>query len=247
VTSLFTNPNADPHLFESDAADAAKLAEASVVVENGAGYDTFMHGLLGADSGHPTIVTVATVLHMTGGDPNPHFWYDIPAVPRVAAAITAALARAAPSDAAAFRANLRTFDASLTPLTATLSTIRTQFSGAPVAYTERVPGYALASAHLAVKTPIGFAKAIEDGVDPGPGDTLAMERLITAHHIVALLYNTQTVTPVTSQIRALATKNKIPVVGVAETMPPSAHSYQQWQQSQLTALLHALEKSGPTT
>src|SRR5271163_4412270 len=66
VTSLITNPNADPHLFETDAADAATLAEAKVVIENGAGYDTWMGSLLGADSGHPTVVNAASVLHVTG-------------------------------------------------------------------------------------------------------------------------------------------------------------------------------------
>ena len=87
VTSLITNPNADPHLFETDAADAATLAEARVVIENGAGYDTWMNSLLGADSGHTTVVNAASVLHVTGSDPNPHLWYDIPRVPSVAAAI----------------------------------------------------------------------------------------------------------------------------------------------------------------
>ena len=116
VTSLITNPNADPHLFETDAADAATLAQAQVVVENGAGYDTWMSSLLSADGGSPRIVTAATVLHITGSDPNPHLWYDIPRVPTVAAAIAAALTKAAPRDAATFKANLATFDASLAPL-----------------------------------------------------------------------------------------------------------------------------------
>jgi zinc/manganese transport system substrate-binding protein len=243
VTSLITNPNADPHLFESDALDAAKLAQAKVVIENGVNYDTWMHSLLGADSGNPTIVTAANVLHVTGSDPNPHLWYDIPEVPKVAAAITAALTKADPHDAAMFNANLSRFDASLQPLDATLTTIGARFANAPVAYTERVPGYALAAAKLDVKTPSGFARAVEDGVDPGPADTLAMQRLITRHKIDVLLYNVQTVTPVTTQIRTLAKQHDIPIVGVSETMPANAHNYQQWQQSQLTALLHALEQS----
>ena len=52
VTSLITSPNADPHLFETNAQDAAVLAEAQVVIENGAGYDTWMGSLLSADCGH---------------------------------------------------------------------------------------------------------------------------------------------------------------------------------------------------
>jgi zinc/manganese transport system substrate-binding protein len=243
VTSLITNPNADPHLFETDAADAATLAQAQVVVENGAGYDTWMGSLLGADGGSPRVVTAANVLHVTGSDPNPHLWYDIPRVPTVAAAIAGALEKAAPRDAATFTRNLATFDASLAPLNATLTTIKAHFHNVPVAYTERVPGYALAVAGLDVKTPPGFARAIEDGTDPGPADTLAMQKLITDHDINVLLYNVQTVTPVTTQIRALARSHGIPVVGVSETMPAGAPTYQQWQQSQLTDLLHALESS----
>ncbi len=243
VTSLITNPNADPHLFETDAEDAATLAQAQVVVENGAGYDTWMGSLLGADGGQPQIVNAASVLHITGSDPNPHLWYDIPRVPAVAAAIAGALEKAAPQDAATFKGNLATFDASLAPLNATLATIKTHFHDVAVAYTERVPGYALAAADLDVKTPPGFARAIEDGTDPGPADTLAMQKLLTDHDINVLLYNVQTVTPVTTQIRGLARSHGIPVVGVSETMPAGAATYQQWQQSQLTNLLHALESS----
>ena len=112
-----------------------------------------------------------------------------------------------------------------------------------VAYTERVPGYTLAVADLDVKTPPGFARAIEDGVDPGPADTLAMQQLIDHHDINVLLYNVQTVTPVTTQIRTLAKQHGIPVVGVSETMPAGVATYQQWQQSQLTNLLHTLGSS----
>jgi zinc/manganese transport system substrate-binding protein len=202
-----------------------------------------MRSLLGADAGHPRIVVAASVLHGGGSDPNPHLWYDIPRVPAVAAAIAAALAKAAPRDAPAFRANLARFDASLLPLNATLATIKKQFHNVSVAYTERVPGYVLAAADLDVKTPPGFARSIEEGVDPGPADTLAMQQLITKHDINVLLYNVQTVTPVTAQMRTLATQHAIPVVGVSETMPASAATYQRWQQSQLTRLLHALQSS----
>ena len=243
VTSLITNPNADPHLFETDAADAATLAEAKVVIENGAGYDTWMSSLLGADGGSARVVNAADVLHITGSDPNPHLWYDIPRVPTVAAAIAAALEKAAPQDAATFKANLAAFDASLAPLTATLATIKTHFHNVPVAYTERVPGYALSLADLHVVTPPGFARAVEDGTDPSPADTLAMQRLLDDHDINVLLYNVQTVTPVTTQIRSLARQHHIPVVGVSETMPADVATYQQWQQSQLNALLHALTSS----
>ncbi len=179
VTSLITDPNADPHLFETDAREAATLAQAQVVIENGAGYDTWMRSLLAADGGHPQIVIAASVLHVTGSDPNPHLWYDIPRVPTVAAAIAAALAKAAPRDAPAFRANLAHFDASLLPLNATLASIKKQFHHVSVAYTERVPGYALAAADLDVKTPPGFAALHRGRRRSGAGRHL---RHAAAHH-----------------------------------------------------------------
>ncbi len=243
VTSLITSPSADPHLFETDAHDAALLAEAKVVVENGAGYDTWMGSLLSADGGHPRVVNAASVLQVTGSDPNPHLWYDLPRVPTVAAAIAAALTKAAPDDASTFAKNLATFDASLKPLDATLATIKQHFHNVSVAYTERVPGYLLAAADLDVKTPPGFARSIEDGTDPGAADTVAMRQLLTNHDINVLLYNVQTVTAVTTQMRTLAKQHGIPVVGVSETMPTTAHTYQQWQKAQLTNLLHALQES----
>ena len=234
VTSLITNPNADPHLFETDAADAATLAQAQVVIENGAGYDTWMSSLLGADGGHPRLVNAATVLHVTGQRPQPP-----PLVRHPPRAHRGGRHRGrAREGGAAGRADLQGQPGRVRrvprPARRDAGHHQARFHDVPVAYTERVPGYALAVADLDVKTPPGFARAIEDGVDPGPADTLAMQRLLDDHDINVLLYNVQTVTPVTTQMRALARQHGIPVVGVSETMPAGAATYQQWQQSQLT-------------
>lgn len=241
VTSILTSPTADPHLYESDVANAVAVAEAALVIENGAGYDDFVSQLLGATS-HPgrVVVSVQEVLGATGPDANPHFWYDIPRVTEVAHAIEAALARLDPHDAKAFAAGLAVFDASLRPIEAVIGRIRQRYPGAPVAYTERVPGYLLAAAGLKVLTPPGLAAAIEDGIDPGPGDTVVMDGLFTGRKVRVLLYNAQVVSAVTQHVRALARQARIPVVGVTETMPPSYRSYQAWQLAQASALLLAL-------
>jgi len=242
VTSLLTSPAADPHLYESDVEDAVAVAEAGLVIENGAGYDEFLTQLLGATRHQGRVVISAqNILGATGPDVNPHFWYDIRRVPEVAGAIEAALARLEPGDAGAFAADLAAFDASLRPLRAVIARIRQRYPGAPVAYTERVPGYLLAAAGLRVLTPPGFAAAIEDGTDPSPRDTVVMDGLFTGHKVKVLLYNAQVVSPVTQQLRSLAIAARVPVVGVTETMPPAARDYQAWQLSQAQAILLALE------
>ena len=241
VTSILSSPTADPHLYEADVSNAVAVAEAGLVIENGAGYDDFLAQLLGATSNAGrVVVSVQAVLGAWSPDVNPHFWYDIPEVPRVAAAIEAALARLDRGDAEVFAANLKAFDASLTPLEAVIARIRERYRGAPVAYTERVPGYLLQAAGLTVASPPGFAAAIEDGNEPGAADTARMYQLVTEHRVRVLLYNAQAVSPVTQHVRALAQQAGVPVVALTETMPRAYRSYQAWQLAQASALLSAL-------
>ena len=241
VSSILSNPGTDPHLYESDVASALAVAQARLVIANGAGYDNFVSQLLGvtANAGR-VVLSVQAVLGAYGPDVNPHFWYDVPRVPQVAAAIEAALARLDPRNAKVFAANLAVFDASLRPVEAVIASIRHRYPGAPVAYTERVPGYLLQAAGLEVVTPPGFAAAIENGNDPSPGDTAEMFQLITGHKAKALLNNAQATSAVTQQVQALARRSGVPVVPVTETMPPAYRSYQAWQLAQATALLNAL-------
>jgi zinc/manganese transport system substrate-binding protein len=72
LTLILSDPAADPHLYESDVADAIAVAEAGLVIENGAGYDTFLTQLLGATM-HPgrVVISVQNVLGAAGPDVNP--------------------------------------------------------------------------------------------------------------------------------------------------------------------------------
>src|ERR1700712_1932355 len=42
ASSVMSNPNTDPHSFEASAQVAAAVSSASIVVQNGLGYDSFM-------------------------------------------------------------------------------------------------------------------------------------------------------------------------------------------------------------
>jgi zinc/manganese transport system substrate-binding protein len=241
VSSIISDPTADPHQYESDSRDATTVARADVVVKNGAGYDDAIGKLLSVTSKHGRVVlSVDEVLHRTGGGVNPHFWYDLPHLPAVAAAIESALSDADPGDRAAFSAGEQRFVASLAPLDRVLTRIRTRYPDAPVAYTERVPGYLLEAAGLNVVSPPGFAQAIEDGNEPSAQDTQAMDDLVSGRHTRVLLYNAQATSPVTDHVRDLAQRSGVPVVAVTETQPRDAASFQAWQLAQLNAMLHAL-------
>jgi zinc/manganese transport system substrate-binding protein len=242
VTSIISDPNADPHEYESSAKNAAAIAKADVVVENGLGYDDFMDKLLSASprSGRD-VLSVAKILSIGGDNPNPHIWYDTARLPAVAAAIVTELSARDPGDAATFAANEKTFVASLDPLLAVIAQIKARYAGTAVAYTERVPGYLLDAAGLKVGIPASFAQAIEDGNDPSPADTSAFDDAITSKSVKVLLYNAQVTSPTTDKIKALATKSGLPIVGVTETLPSDDKTFQAWQLRQDQDLLRALQ------
>ena len=51
VTAVMSNPNTDPHSFESSPKVATEVAGAQLVVQNGLGYDDFMDKIEQADAG----------------------------------------------------------------------------------------------------------------------------------------------------------------------------------------------------
>jgi zinc/manganese transport system substrate-binding protein len=239
VTSIISDPNTDPHLYESSAENASAVNAARIVIANGLGYDDFISKLLAASpKTDQQVLTVSDILHAPIGA-NQHLWYDIPRIHIVASSITDALITADPDHKTDYKNNLIAFNISLGNLQKDIDTIERTYPHAPVAFTEPVPVYVLAAAGLDNRTPEGFAKAIEEGNDPSPGDTNAMEALLRNKQIKALLYNAQATSPVTEHIKGMARQNGIPVIGVTETLP--AHeSYQSWQHKQLSQLLQAL-------
>jgi zinc/manganese transport system substrate-binding protein len=234
VTSILSDPNTDPHLFEPGTANGLAVSKAGVVVQNGLGYDAFMQKLEdAAPSGKRRVLVVADVIPHGS---NPHLWYDLPQMPKVAAAIARELSAADPAHASAYRDRARRFSASLGPA---LAALRTLPAGAPVAYTEPVPGYLIRAAGLRNLAPDSFARQIEEGNEPSASAVSAMAALIREHRIKALLYNAQAVSPITARLRSLAQSEHVAVVPVTETLP-AGHTYQRWQLGQIEALRKAL-------
>jgi zinc/manganese transport system substrate-binding protein len=242
VTSILTSPSADPHLFEPGTSTGLAVSEAKVALQNGLGYDAFMTKLEdAAPSKSRRVVTMADVLGVRGKDANPHLWYDVPRLDRIAGAIADAFVQADPPHASAYRAGLSRFERSLAPLRREVATIREQFHGAPVAYTEPVPAYLLTAAGLRNLAPDSFTRPVEEGTELSPSAVAAMDELVSKHRIRVLLYNSQAVTPTTARLRDAAREAGIPVVPVTETLPPGL-TFQHWQLRQARALAAALAK-----
>jgi zinc/manganese transport system substrate-binding protein/manganese/iron transport system substrate-binding protein len=119
VTGLF-KPNVDPHDFEPSPADVNTIARADLVIENGAGLESWLHDTI-ANSGFqgPLVDTSQGVqLRMVGDQPDPHIWQNPRNAMIMAANIEHALAAADPADAGVFRANLAAYTSQLQALDA---------------------------------------------------------------------------------------------------------------------------------
>jgi zinc/manganese transport system substrate-binding protein/manganese/iron transport system substrate-binding protein len=117
VTSLL-KPNLDAHDYEPSPADVEAIARADVVLENGAGLESWLHDTI-ASSGFqgPVVDTSQRVrLRQVGGATDPHVWQNPRNAMVMAATIERALAAADPADAGRFRANLAAYTRQLQAL-----------------------------------------------------------------------------------------------------------------------------------
>ena len=117
VTSIVTDPNTDPHEYQSNPADAIAIANAKLVITNGMDYDTWAvvdkckqyprssSSSSAADSwayGQPKSSTV-----------NPHLWYSPWYVNDTVHAMYNALVKIDPADTSYFTSNYATLNSSL--------------------------------------------------------------------------------------------------------------------------------------
>jgi zinc/manganese transport system substrate-binding protein len=240
VTSVLSDPNADPHLFGPATRNGLAVSKARLLIENGVGYDDFMGKLAASSpSSGRVVVSIGDALGVHGHDANPHLWYDLPRLPAIATAIAGGLRSADPTHAAAYRARLQRFTASLQALEREVTSVRARFAGRSVAYTEPVPGYLLDALGLRNLAPAAFTRAIENGSEPSPQAVAGMDEVIRTHKAAVLLYNSQAVSPITARVRSESKAAGIPVVGVTETLPAGLH-FQEWQLKQMRELARAL-------
>ena len=243
VLSLIMDPNADPHEYESSAADARAVATANYVILNGAGYDSWMGNLIGAGSSPDRkVLDVADLLGKKNGD-NPHFWYDPEYVKTVAAQIESGLISIDPSHAAYYAVQYQQFQNALLPYEARIAAIKQQFSGTKVAATEDIFSYLAAATGLDLISPQAFITAVAEGNDPPSPSVVTFENQLTTNQAKILVYNEQTVTPLTDTIRAMAAAHHIPVVGITETIEPPTLSFEDWMNGELGAIQDALASS----
>jgi zinc/manganese transport system substrate-binding protein len=238
VSSILTNPDQDPHLFEASASTARSIADARIIIFNGADYDPWMVKLFSASprSGRE-VIEVAALVDKKAGD-NPHLWYDPNAMPALAKRLTALLATVDSDHRADYQQRLTRFERTLKPLDEKIAMLRQKYAGVPVTATEPVFGYMATAIGLNMRNE-DFQLAIMNNSEPSPSQIAAFEKDLRSRAVKVLLYNNQASEETTKKMQAIAKDAGVPVVGISETEPPGT-TFQDWMLSQLNALDAAL-------
>ena len=243
VSSIMSNPDQDPHLFEASPSVARQISDAAIVVYSGADYDPWMAKLLSASRPPDrTVIIVANLGHKKSGD-NPHIWYDPPAMPAYAKALATSLLQRDLAHKADYDQRLQSFLTSLQPLEAKIAEIRARFHGTPVTATEPVFGYMATALGFSMRNE-RFQLAVMNDTEPRASDVAAMETDLRQHRVRVLFYNSQATDAAAQRLLKIAQESRIPVVGVTET-EPAGKTYQKWMLDQLDAVERALANHSP--
>jgi zinc/manganese transport system substrate-binding protein len=242
VTTILSDPDADPHEFEPTADDVRTFQGAQLVIENGLGYDDFADKIMGTMSQKPPVVRTGDVVGLQVGA-NPHVWYSAGYVDQIKSAMLISLKQVKPDAAGYFDDQAAALDQAFATYRGLIAQIADQFGNTPVGATESIFVDMAYTTGLKLITPPEFMNALSEGADPSARDVAAFQDQIKNKQIKVLVYNVQTVTPITNQLKELATQNDIPIVGVSETLPFGSRTFQGWQAGQLQLLLNALQKS----
>lgn len=246
TNSIMSNPETDPHSYEASTKDASLVGKATLIVQNGVGYDDFMNKLENSSKDSKrTIINVGKSLNYSNNTKNPHLWYDPNTMPKVAKLVEENLEKQLPAQKDYFKKNLNKFIASLHNWRGEIASLKNKYSGTKVAVTEPVSDYLIDQSGLRNMTPWNYQAAVMNGTDPSPQDVKTQQDLFKNKKVKVFLYNRQAVDDSTTALLNLAKQNNIPVVGVYETMP-TGYTYQKWMESETRAIIKAIENRRST-
>jgi zinc/manganese transport system substrate-binding protein len=243
VTSILSNPDQDPHLFEVTPSVGRDVSAARILIYNGIDYDPWMVKLLGAarSSNRRTIVVADLVGRKTGD--NPHIWYDPTTMLALATALADVLSAEDPANKAAYDERRARFGESMKPIEAQIAVLRRRFLGRQVTATEPIFDCLFGALGLHVRNR-PFQLAVMNNTEPSASEVAAFENDLKTHQVELLVYNSQATSPATNRMVKLARQSHIPTIAAAETLP-AGKDYQGWMLSNLQAVDRALSKRTP--
>lgn len=241
VTSIMNNPNQDPHAFTVSPKIHTllnTLGPHDMFIVNGAGYDAWATVLIPHTQAH--IINVAELNQVRDGE-NPHLWYDLKKINKLAELLAAQLSMSEPSQQAVFAENLKRFLQHTHKIQQVIQVLRKKYAHNPVAATESVAYYLTNNLELDVHAQ-SFQQHILNGTEPSVQERMDFLNEIDQHKIRLIIYNHQVSNPVTKKILMAAQTARIPVVGVNELLSADTENFLDAYEATVNQIKEALLK-----
>lgn len=224
VTTIITSTTANPHEFEPKASDIAKLQKATILVSNGAGYDSWAakNGAKGTQT-----ISAADIVGALEGD-NPHLWFSKDARKGMASELADAFSKERPAKKKAFAARLKQWDDEENTLEKAMKTFGADHKAPTYAATDAVTYYLMAEMGFKELTPRGYAQAAASSMEPGTADMDNFQRLLEQCKVDVLIANAQVPSVAATTLIQSAQQNKVPVLNVTEQLPQDDKDLVSW-------------------
>jgi len=238
VNSILTNPSQDPHLFTASSSTVKALSQADIVIYNGAGYDPWITSLLKMENKQSQQkIEVASLLDLKPSA-NPHIWYSPNTVPLLSRVLTEMLIKDDPIHAKFFQAQFDRFNQTYQQIWNMIARLKIRLQNTAVIATEPVFNYMADSLELKMHG-VDFQINMMNDIPPSVTQIKTFEDDLKQHQVKLLIYNKQVINPMTEHMRQLAQEQKIPVIGISETLPQGL-TYIEWMIQELKELENAL-------
>jgi ABC-type Zn uptake system ZnuABC Zn-binding protein ZnuA len=171
---------ASPETFEPAPQDVATVADAQVLVENGAGLETWLDRLL-RDAGGRSLHIVIGAAGLPVKNDNPHLWMDPVYAKHYVAEIRDALIAVDPANANDYRRNADAYDRQLDDL---IARIRAQIASVPPSHRYMIVfhnAWQYYNDRFGITT-LGFVER-NPGQEPNPQQIAALIDLAKTHHL----------------------------------------------------------------
>ncbi|WP_150467116.1 metal ABC transporter solute-binding protein, Zn/Mn family [Francisella sp. SYW-9] len=243
VTNIINNADGDPHTFISSVKNAKLLADADVIIYNGADYDSWIQPILKSNTNAEIIKVqdLESYPQTSKFGINPHLWYNPKTFPALATKLKDVFIKKDPNDKSLYEKNYATFNHKYEKVYELVKQIRQNYKGTPVTATEPLFGYMANALGLDMKG-LAFQWVIMNDSEPSPQMMINYQKLFNDKEVKVLFYNEQVTDNVTHKILEVASQNEIPVVGITETMPTTDNAI-DWMINTLQATATVLEQS----
>lgn len=242
-TAIISRTGQDPHSYEASVRDQLRVNQADITITNGADYDPFFAKLVASKPNPHTgmELVLARLINQHTPNPNPHLWYDLGYVSKIARFIgnTLALHAHTQRESREILGRLAAFQAKLAELQAAQRASVRSVIGKGVILTESFAQRLVKNLALVDQTPREFRNAVEADQDAPTATMETMHRLMQQHRVTGLILNRQTEGRQTTQLSQWAADSHIPVVQLGELLPEHTH-YLQWMTTNLRQLTEAL-------